>query len=401
MTSVLILGGSISQLPAIRRAHALGLKVVVVDGDPGAVGFAEADVSGVVDFSDLPSVIAVARRHRVGGVVAISSDRAVPIAAGVAEALGLPGIGSATAQLMTDKGLMRGRLHDAGSPQPPFVVIRRGDDVSAAFAAVGSPAVIKPVDSGGQRGLFLLESEADLALRLDESLAHSRVGRAILERYVPGRELNVIAVVSGGRPRVLTVSDRLRPSGPGFGVGWAHLFPATLSGPVLARAEQVAREAVEALGLRDGIAFPQLLVAGDDVLVVEVAARVAAGQMADLVRHGIGVDLLELAFGQSLGQSIALEDIEETQPKPIAIRFLTAAPGVLPTGRLVSIEGLDQVRAVPGILDAELYLRLGETIRPVQVDADRRGYIIATAESTERALAVADRASRLLRVEVE
>jgi biotin carboxylase len=303
--------------------------------------------------------------------------------------------------VMTDKGLMRRRLQEAGSPQPPYVVIRRGDDLSAAFAIAGSPAVIKPVDSGGQRGLFLLDTEADLVMRLEETLAYSRVGRAILEQYVPGRELNVIAVAIGGKPRVLTVSDRLRPSGPGFGVGWAHLFPATLPPRVVTHAERVACEAVQALGLRDGIAFPQLLVTEDDVLVVEVAARIAAGQMADLVRHGIGVDLLELAFAQALGQTIAPEDIEKTPSKPLAIRFLTAAPGVLPTGRLMSIDGIDQVRAVPGILDAELYLQLGETIRPVQVDADRRGYIIATAESPERALAVADDASQLLRVEVE
>jgi carbamoylphosphate synthase large subunit len=70
------LGASVSQLPAIRQARAEGYRVVTVDGDPAAVGFAEADAAQVIDFSDRAAVVAYARRERVDGVVAISTDRA-------------------------------------------------------------------------------------------------------------------------------------------------------------------------------------------------------------------------------------------------------------------------------------------------------------------------------------
>jgi len=69
-------------------------------------------------------------------------------------------------------------------------------------------------------------------------------------------ELNGIIVVRGGEPRLLTLSDRLRPSGAGFGVGWIHQYPSSLDEVVLARARDVAYETVRVLGLRDGIAFP-------------------------------------------------------------------------------------------------------------------------------------------------
>ncbi|MFI5054430.1 MAG: hypothetical protein ACHQDE_08725, partial [Acidimicrobiia bacterium] len=52
------------------------------------------------------------------------------------------------------------------------------------------------------------------------------------------------------------------------------------------------------------------------------------------------------------------------------------------------------------VLEAGLYIQLGETISPVEVDADRRGYIIATADDPQAALTLADRAARALRVEV-
>jgi biotin carboxylase len=262
--------------------------------------------------------------------------------------------------------------------------------------------VVKPVDSGGQRGLFLIENADQLHERLPSTLQYSRVGRAIVERFVPGSELNVMAVVSNGKPHVLTVSDRLRPKGPGFGVGWAHLFPSLLPRATLEHAAKIAREAIIALGLRDGIAFPQLLVTDEGVVVVvEVAARIAAGQMADLVRHGVGIDLLEIAFAQALGEPLEARLLEPRFTRPLAIRLLTASPGVLPTGRLKSISGLDRVRAAPGVIEADLYLQLGETINPVQVDADRRGYIIATGDNPAEALTRADEAAKRLTLEVD
>jgi hypothetical protein len=218
----------------------------------------------------------------------------------------------------------------------------------------------------------------------------------MLEEYVDGIELNGIIVVRDGEPELVTLSDRLRPSGIGFGVGWIHLYPSSLDGAVLDRARDVAFAAVRELGLRDGIAFPQLIAAGDDVRLVEIAARIAAGQMADLVRFGTGIELYEIAIAQALGRPVPDELVVSSFSRPVAIRFLTAKPGILPVGTVAAIDGLDEVRASPGVLSAGLYFGPGATITPVQVDADRRGYVVATAETAEGALALADDAARRL-----
>jgi hypothetical protein len=68
---------------------------------------------------------------------------------------------------------------------------------------------------------------------------------------------------------------------------------------------------------------------------------------------------------------------------------------------VTSISGLDEVRASTGVLEAGLYLRLGETINAVQVDQDRRGYIAATGRDSHEALELADAAARKLKVEIE
>ena len=68
--------------------------------------------------------------------------------------------------------------------------------------------------------------------------------------------MNGIVIARGGETSTLTLSDRLRPPGIGFGVGWIHVYPPTVDADQLAESEQVASRAVRALGLGTGIAFP-------------------------------------------------------------------------------------------------------------------------------------------------
>jgi hypothetical protein len=52
-------------------------------------------------------------------------------------------------------------------------------------------------------------------------------------------------------------------------------------------------------------------------------------------------------------------------------------------------------------VQADVYLSVGETIRPVQLDGDRRGYVIAIADTNVEALERAEAAAHLLDVVVE
>jgi biotin carboxylase len=402
VSTLLFVAAGRHQRRGIARVRELGHTVVAVDRNPDAPGLAEADAGEVVDLGDEAAVREVGSRHGVAGVLTVSADRAVPVVAAVAEDLGLPGIGRETAHVLTHKVAMRRRLAEAGVPQPRFAAARTLHEARAAAATVGFPAVLKPADSGGQRGVFRLDSMDDLERHLHAALAESPTEEAILEAFEEGIELNGLAVARGGEVTLLTLSDRRRPPGIGFGVGWIHVYPSTLYGDTLAEAERVAVQSVRALGLQDGIAFPQLIASGPgEALVVEVAARIPGGQMADLALHAVGVDLVEVAVLQALGEPVPDELVVPRFSQPLAIRFFTAHPGPLPTGKVRAFSGLDRVRAFPGVVQADVYLTVGETIRPVRLDGDRRGYVIAVGQTNLEALERAEAAATLLDVEVE
>jgi biotin carboxylase len=399
--TLLFVGAGRHQRRAIERVRELGVRVVAVDRNAEAPGLAAADVGEVVDFADVAAAAEAGRRHSVDGVMTVAADRAVPIVAAVAEELGLPGIGRDVAHRMTNKIAMRHALAEHGVPQPAFAAVRTLREARVAAQRIGFPAVLKAADSAGQRGLFLLTSADDLELHLHSSLAHSLDEEAILESYHPGREVNALVVVRRGEPTVVTLSDRVRPAGIGFGVAIAHVYPSTLFGDALEAVHETAVRTVRAVGLRDGIAYPQVLWGDDGVArLIEVAARIPGGQMVLVPRYGVGVDLVQVAVLQALGEPVPDALLARAGEQPHAISFLTAQPGPLPTGRLERVSGLERVLAFPGIAEAELYFQPGETIRPVQVDGDRRGFIVALGETNLEAVERAEAAASLLDVEV-
>jgi hypothetical protein len=109
----------------------------------------------------------------------------------------------------------------------------------------------------------------------------------------------------------------------------------------------------------------------------------------------------EIAVRMALGEELPDELVLPHFRQPLAIRFLTAEPGPLPTGRVARVGSLEKVLAFPGVVQADTYLAEGEIIRPVRLDGDRRGYVIAVADTNLEALDRAEAAASLVEVEVE
>jgi biotin carboxylase len=384
------------------QARERGLQVVAVDSDPRAPGLGHADAAEVADVDDAPAIEEIARRHAVNAVLTFALDRPVPVVAAVTERLGLPSIGSNVAHRFTHKLAMRRTLAEEGLPQPTFAAVRTLAEGRAAIDTVGLPAVLKPADSEGQRGLFLIEEPGDLESNLHAALAESRGHEALLEAYVDGAEMNAIVVVHGGEPRLVALSDRLRGTGPGFGVALAHVYPAGIHSDRLAAAQRLAERSIATLGLRDGVALCQLLAtAGGEIVLLGAAARAPGGQMVDLVRHAVGVELLELALRFALGEDVPDEILLPRFSQPVAIRFLTASPGELSTGRVTRVGALGPALSADGVRQAETYLTEGTVVRPVRHAGDRHGFVLAAGDTTIEALERADHAAGLVTVEVE
>ena len=87
------------------------------------------------------------------------------------------------------------RRAPATAVREPFARTRTSTPHSHASAF---PAVLKPVDSGGQRAVFRIETREELERDLADAIDESPTDEALLEGFVDGIELNGIVIARGG-----------------------------------------------------------------------------------------------------------------------------------------------------------------------------------------------------------
>jgi biotin carboxylase len=379
---LLVLGAGPAQLGLHRAARERGLYVIACDRDPTAVGFEYADRRAVVSVEDEAAISQLARAERVDGIIAPGIDWPVSIAARISTHVGLPHpVAPETAALTVLKHRQRTRLDEHGVPQPRWKVANAADD------ELPLPAVVKPVDRQGQKGLAVVRDEAELAGAIATAAKVSRNRLALVEELVPGPEVTVNAFLVGGEFHALTVTDRLTAGDEAFGVALAHVWPSEHS---VEEAVEAARLAADALGVTDGPTYTQIVLGPEGPRVMELAARLGGGHDAELCHAALGVDLNGLALAAALGEPV---EIPEPEPNGGAIvRFL-----VPPEGILEDVDGLEEALALDGVLDARVYRAPGWRFGPFRRGNDRAGYVLARGDSREDALARADRAAGLIR----
>ena len=120
---LLIIGGGLFQLPLIKIAKEMGLKVVVTDYNPEAPGMLLADFPLVVSTRNINLTVNATKEFHLkcplNGVLTVGTDASQTVAA-VANALGLPGIPFEVAECATDKIKMRRCLRENRVTVPDF-----------------------------------------------------------------------------------------------------------------------------------------------------------------------------------------------------------------------------------------------------------------------------------------
>jgi biotin carboxylase len=391
---LLVLGAGAGQLGLLEAAHRRGLFVIAVDRNPSAPGFRFADRRAIISVEDEPQIDRLSVAEHVDGIVAPGIDWPVAIAARIAERLVLPHpIDPATAVLATSKLRQRERFAEAGVPHPRHVVCGTLEEALDAARGFGYPCVVKAPDRQGQKGLVLAREEEQLAAAFELALGESRSNVALVEELIPGREITVNAFSVEGHITPLTVTDRLVAEPPAFGVALAHVWPSSLAPEQVGAAVDAARAAAEALGVRDGPTYTQVVVGERGAHVVELAARLGGGHDAELCAAVLGVDLNELALSAALGEPV---DGERLRPEMRAgggiVRFLEPVPG-----ELIEIAGTAEAEAVEGVEWVRIYPEPGAVLGPLRRGSDRVGAALATGATREEAVERAGRAADCVR----
>jgi phosphoribosylaminoimidazole carboxylase (NCAIR synthetase) len=185
MKKLMLLGGAQYLLPVIREAKALGLYVITCDYLPDNIAHKYADEYKNVSIIDKEAVLQAAQELEIDGIMSFACDPGVATAAYVAEKMGLSFAGSYEAvSILQNKGRFRAFLRDKGFTVPWAKSYHKAEDALADAASFTFPAIVKPTDSAGSKGVSRVDSADELEKAIRYALDFSHGGEFIVEQFI-------------------------------------------------------------------------------------------------------------------------------------------------------------------------------------------------------------------------
>ena len=349
-TVVVVGAGYEGKRRCYERLADLGARLVIID-EPGHWSQILADqiagtqwlatpTSGDPDV-DAAAILDALERSGVhpDGVLTFWED-CVREAARVAAALGLPGNPPGAVDAARSKVCTRELSARLGLPTPKAQRVRSLDELFAAAADVGFPAVVKPEFGASAAGCVKVDGFESLPgvyklVRAVVTPEHDAIFRAgsdlLLEQYLDGVEFDVDLVLEDGECVFSSVSENWPTAEPSFQETGLHL-PPDHNKRAVRQLVDLSVQTVQAFGFRRGVLHVEGKCTRSGPRVIEVNARMGGARIHQMVEAVWGVDLIDAQLRSCLDLRQMLKP--SRKPRCAVVNAVVHAPA---TGRLADL----------------------------------------------------------------
>ena len=378
-TRVMLLGsGELGKEVAI-ECQRLGVEVIAVDRYPDAPAMHVAHRSYVINMLDGEALRQLGEREKphyiVPEIEAIATDMLIKLEQ---EGQHVVPCARATQLTMNREGIRRLAAEELSLPTSSFRFADTETRFREAVAEIGYPCIVKPVMSSSGKGQSFIRSADQLteAWNYAQQGGRAGAGRVIVEGVVNfDFEITLLTVSAVDGVHFCAPVGHRQEDGD-YRESWQ---PQQMSDLALARAQEIARKVVLALG-GHGLFGVELFVCGDEVIFSEVSPRPHDTGMVTLISQ----DLSEFALHVRAFLGLPVGEIRQYGPSASAV--------ILPQLTSQNIT-FDNVQAAVG---AGMQVRF---FGKPEIDGSRRlGVVLATAQSIEDAVIRAKDAAAQVKV---
>lgn len=362
---IAVLGANYQYTSFYKQAVALGYRIIAFgreEDDHVCAQYAEKFYP--ISFVEKEKILEICTKEKVAGVTSFLIESALPYVYYISRGLGVPCNSPECEAITANKFTMRERMEEAGVRIPKYKIIHTIDEVGQ----IKFPIIVKPSDSGGSRGITLVQREEDLSEAINRALTYSPSHSVLIEQYIGGREFSIESISYEGKHYVLQVTDKVTTEAPYF-VELEHHQPADLTEKSRNEIIQLTVDMLNAQKVEYGASHTEIKMDKKGVpYIIEMGARMGGGYISsDLVRLSTGYDYVKGVLEVSTG----------TFTKPIlhnmhhsGVFFLSeeTKEKVLPY-----IKHSDQF---PEIVMSDIY----SDIKPIKCNSDRAGFFIYQKE---------------------
>jgi cysteine synthase A len=340
--------------------------------------------------------------RRISGVTT-THDLYVPQAALAAEKLGLPGLRVEAASAVRNKHSMRLNLErTCPHLNPQFRLVDTEDHALMTARDWGYPLIAKPQDGNDSWNVLKIDNDAQLAqyMCFSRSWNHgtgSPVGSPgiLLEQYIEGSEHSIETKQhAGGEIELLAVTGKrlIGQDDRCFAEAGIYL---PLCGPETDILFREVSRALTCLEVNCGVIHTECRIQAGEVKILEINPRLAG----DLT----GSHMLELAFGASAIEQVVEIALGHPVPwHPTRRRAVGKYAVQMPeSGGFGGITNCDELGAQPGVDGVHVATAIGTWCHsPPRSNLDLVARVVATSDTPQEALAIAEQTANLARVHV-
>ncbi len=374
------------KIGTFQAAKRMGLRVAVVGTDLPAWAQDYTDIFIKANTYDTDATLAALKDSNVrfDGVITFW-DRDVELVATIAAEFNLPGSSIESAAAARNKYIMRQLLTKHDLPNVKYAEVASLEELSAAASDIGFPVILKPVSASASKGVFKIDSQADLVRVWDlvrehvvpatDAMFRYNQGKFIVEAYMTGPEYSIEALIEGSTVHVLGITEKeIDPSFEEV----QHTFPADLSQDESDKVAHMATAALSASGLTDCGTHTEVKKTPDGFRIVEINGRLAGDFITtDLIPEATGIDVISAAISISLGLK---PDLRPSRQSACSVRFLMAEK----EGVLRKVKADPQVMGDQHVMQFRMEKGPGDLVElpPSKFHEARLGYVITRGRDT-------------------
>lgn len=303
-----IIGASYLQLPLIQKAKNMGYVTHVFAWKANDIGEKEADFFYPISIVEKEQILDVCEKIGICGICSIASDLAIITVNYVANKLGLTANSMECTYKSTNKYLMRQAFKMGGDPSPQCHLVDKTTNLQQLDLSF--PAIVKPVDRSGSRGIVKINSNLELKPAIKCAMKESFEDVALVEEYVDGIEYSVEYISHKGIHHFLALTLKYTTGSPHF-IETGHLEPAPVSSSLLIKIKMIVEHALDSLGITEGASHSEIKIKdNEEVRIIEIGGRMGGDCIgSDLVQYSTGYDYVRMVIDVATGKAPNFEKV--------------------------------------------------------------------------------------------
>lgn len=352
---------------AVIRAKEMGIRTVVANfyKTEDSPSKQVADIAIDIDISDIDAMVNLIREYNVEGIFVGWTDSHLPFYAEICEKAGLPCCGTVEQFdiVSNDKRRFKEACLEYGVPTPDVYNIdidfKRED-----LDKIKYPVMVKPADGSGGRGIMKCNNEEELISHYKELYESSASKKIVCERYMQSEnEIFIHYTVQDGYPSLSSsfLKYKVTVEKSKAASCLFHMFSPKFLEDYKRDIEPRVIGMIQGLGIKYGNIMFQGFEEGGKLYFHESGLRMGGEQFYVFSEKLNGISSLELMIEFALTGKMTLYDVK-TQDNFKFSKYCCNYYVPLKPGKICKIEGVDEVNAMPQVLQNRQFKEIGDVI---------------------------------------